>query len=45
MHACNCVDVFCGTDSVTHKKDAGRPIVRTEEIATLNKLRRTFSNP
>jgi hypothetical protein len=42
----NCVGVFCETGSVTHKKDVGRPIVRTEEIVeTLNKLRRTFSNP
>jgi hypothetical protein len=35
--------VFRETGSVTHKKGAGRPIVRTEEIATRNKLRRTFS--
>jgi hypothetical protein len=41
----NCVGVFCETDSVTHRKGAGRPIVRTEEIVTRNKLRRTFSNP
>jgi hypothetical protein len=27
---------------VTHKKGAGRPIVRAEEIVTRNKLRRTF---
>jgi hypothetical protein len=31
--------------SVTHKKGAGRPIVRTEEIVTRNKLGRAFSNP
>jgi hypothetical protein len=36
---CWCV---CETVSVTHKKVAGRPIVRTEEIVTGNKLRRTF---
>jgi hypothetical protein len=41
----NCVGVFRETDSVTHKKGAGRPIVHTKEIATRNKLRRTFSNP
>jgi hypothetical protein len=41
----NCVGVFYETGSVTHKKSAGRPIVLTEEIVTLNKLRRTFSNP
>jgi hypothetical protein len=35
--------VFYETGSVTHKKGAGRPIVRTEEIITLSKLRRTFS--
>jgi hypothetical protein len=34
-----------GLCSVTHKKGAGRPIVRTEEIVTINKLKRTFSNP
>jgi hypothetical protein len=47
FYAClkNCVGVFCGTGSVTHKKGAGRSIVRTEEIVTLNKLRGTFSNP
>jgi hypothetical protein len=47
LYACltNCVDVFCETGSVTHKKGAGRPIVRTEEIVTLNKLRQTSSNP
>jgi hypothetical protein len=40
----NCVGVFCKTGSVTHKKDAGsRPIVRSEEIVTLKKLKRTFS--
>jgi hypothetical protein len=44
MHT-NCVGVFCEIDSVTHKKGASRPIVRTEEIGTRNKLRRTFSNP
>jgi hypothetical protein len=34
LSACltNCVGVFRETDSVTHKKGAGRPIVRTEEI-------------
>jgi hypothetical protein len=41
----NCVGVFCETGSMTRKKGAGRPIVRTEEIVILNKLRRTFSNP
>jgi hypothetical protein len=43
----NCVGVFYvyKTGSVTHTKGAGRPIVRTEEIVTLNELRRTFSNP
>jgi hypothetical protein len=40
-----CVGVFRKTGSVTHKKGAGRPIVRTEEIVTRNKLRRMFSNP
>jgi hypothetical protein len=40
----NCVGVFYETGSVTHKKGAGRPIVRTEEIVTLNTLRQTFSN-
>jgi hypothetical protein len=46
FYACltNCVGVFRETGSGTHKKGAGRPIVRTEEIATQNKLRRTFSN-
>jgi hypothetical protein len=39
-----CVGVFYETGSVIHKK-GGRPIVRTEEIVTLNKLRRTFANP
>jgi hypothetical protein len=34
---------LCG--SVTHKKGADRPIVRTEEIVIRNKLRLTFSNP
>jgi hypothetical protein len=46
FYACltNCVGVFCKTGSVTHKKDAGsRPIVRSEEIVTLKKLKRTFS--
>jgi hypothetical protein len=33
----NCVGVFCETGSVTHKKGAGRPIVRTEEIVTHTK--------
>jgi hypothetical protein len=37
--------VFGETGSVTHKKGAGRPMVRTEEIVTRNKLRLTFSNP
>jgi hypothetical protein len=41
----NRVGLFRETDSVTHKKGAGRPIVRIEEIVTRNKLRRTFSNP
>jgi hypothetical protein len=41
----NCVGVFRETGSVTYKKGARRPIVRTEEIVTRNKLRRTFSNP
>jgi hypothetical protein len=45
MYALQIVLVFCETGSVTHKKDAGRPLVRTEEIVTGNKLRRTFSNP
>jgi hypothetical protein len=31
----NCVGVFCETGFVAHKKGAGRPIVRTEEIATV----------
>jgi hypothetical protein len=43
VHAC--IGVFYEIGSVTHKKGAGRPIVRTKEIVTLNKLRRTFSNP
>jgi hypothetical protein len=41
----NCVGVFLEIGSVTHKKNAARPIVRTEEIVTRNKLRRTFSYP
>jgi hypothetical protein len=42
----NCFGVFSETGSVTYKnKGAGRPIVRTEEIVTLHKLRLTFSNP
>jgi hypothetical protein len=45
LHALQIVLVFRETGSVTHKKGAGRPIVRTEEIVTQNKLRRTFSNP
>ncbi|CAH1372533.1 unnamed protein product [Tenebrio molitor] len=34
FYACltNCVCVFRETGSVTHKKDAGRPIVRTEDL-------------
>jgi hypothetical protein len=41
FYACltNCVGVFRETGSVTHKKVAGRPFVRTEEIVTRNKLR------
>jgi hypothetical protein len=47
FYACltNCVGVFPETGSVTHKKGVGTPIVRTEEIVTGSKLRRTFSNP
>jgi hypothetical protein len=45
MYALQIVLVFCETGSVTHKKGAGRSLVRTEEIVTQNKLRRTFSNP
>jgi hypothetical protein len=47
FYACltNCVGVFCETGSVTHKKGAGKSIIRTEEIVTRNKLRLTFSNP
>jgi hypothetical protein len=46
LYACltNCVGVFRETGSVTHKKGAGRPIVRTEEIVIRNTLRWTFSN-
>jgi hypothetical protein len=47
FYACltNCVGMFHETGSVTHKKGAGRPIVRTEEIVKRNKLRQTLSNP
>jgi hypothetical protein len=44
MHASNFVGVFCETGSVTHKKDAARLIVRTEEIITLNKLSYVFQS-
>jgi hypothetical protein len=45
FYACltNCVGLF--REIVTHKKGVGKPIVRTEEIVTRNKMRRTFSNP
>jgi hypothetical protein len=44
FYAClaNCIGAFFETGFVAHKKGAGRPIVRTEKIVTLNKLRRTF---
>jgi hypothetical protein len=47
FYACltNYVGVFRETGSVTHKKGAGRSVVRTEEIVTRIKLRWTFSNP
>jgi hypothetical protein len=34
VHLCQsfCVGVFRETGSVTHKKGAGRPMVRTEEV-------------
>jgi hypothetical protein len=40
FYACltNCVGAFRETGSVTHKKGAGRPIVRIEEMITRNKL-------
>jgi hypothetical protein len=46
FYACltNCVGAFGETGSVTHKKGAGRPVVRIEEMITRNMLRRTFSN-
>jgi hypothetical protein len=44
FYACltNCVGVFRETGSVTHKKGAGRSVVRTEEIVTRIKLRWTI---
>jgi hypothetical protein len=35
-YACltNCVGVFRETGSVTYKKGAGKPVIRTEEIVT-----------
>jgi hypothetical protein len=46
MHALQIVLVcFAKLALLLIKKGAGRPFVRTEEIVTLNKLRRTFSNP
>jgi hypothetical protein len=40
FYAClaNCVGVFRGIGSVTDKKGAGKPVIRTEEIVTRNKL-------